>query len=56
MPFQVANTDWILTQTGDDTYSHASRDGNYSISGITGAELVSANAVIAELDRFLAGT
>jgi hypothetical protein len=53
-PFRIQNSDWTITETAPDIFELASHGGTKKkIGGLTGKRLVSALAVISELDRHL---
>ena len=51
--FEVHNSEWNLVETSPGTFELSSTDGSKKLSGVSGKALASANAVIAELDRYL---
>jgi hypothetical protein len=51
--FRVRNAEWTITETASGIFELASASGSEKISGLTGPRLVSALAVISELDRHL---
>jgi len=53
--FRVHNSDWTITETVHGVFELSSTSGLEKIGGLTGKRLVSALAVISELDRHLKG-
>ena len=51
--FRVQNSDWTITETERGIFELSSTSGAEKIGGLTAKQLVSALAVISELDRYL---
>jgi hypothetical protein len=53
--FQVQNSDWILASDVNGNMILTSQDGTLVLGPLSAAMLVSANAVIAELNAYVQG-
>jgi hypothetical protein len=51
--FRVQNSDWTITETAPGIFDLTLTSTGAKIAGLPGALLVSALAVISELDRYL---
>jgi hypothetical protein len=52
-PFHVRNNEWIIMETKPGVFTLVLADESQKITGLTAKQLVAANAVVSELDRYL---